>query len=152
MTNINPLVVLLVISSGYFQRYYLTSWNWSKAVKTLTVSFVVSVAYLFMSNEVTKTILADYFFSFFIATSLYEIFLNPLTRWIEKKVGFEAGKGTVYVVYKPSTNEYLTLYDKPNNVIIFGSVESALTYSTLQEAKDTAKDVGFGTVGTTKPN
>lgn len=152
MTNINPVVVLLVIASGYFQRYYLGSWKWSSPIKTLVVSFVVSAAYLFMSNEVTKEILANYFFSFFMATSLYEIFLKPLTRWIERKVGFEADKGTVYVVYKQSTNEYLTQYDKPNNIIVFGAGESALTYLTLAEANEVAKEIGAGTVGTTKPN
>lgn len=151
-TNINPLVVLIVIAAGYFQRYYLTGWKWSSSVKTLLVSFVASAAYLLLSTEVTKEILANYFFSFFMATSLYEIVLKPITKWLESKFGFFAAKGTVYVVYQPSSGYYLTYYDKPSGSVKFGYVENALTYGTLQEAKDVAKDIGSGTVGTTKPN
>jgi hypothetical protein len=83
--NIDWVIVLLVIASGYFQSAYLKNVNIADALKTLLVSFVVSGIYLLLAGDIAnKASLAKYFFSFFLATSLYEILLKG---WTKKLIG-----------------------------------------------------------------
>lgn len=87
--HIDPIVVLIVIASGFFQNRYLSSWvigkdtRASSALKTLLVSFVVCVIYLYLAFT-PRNAFANYFLSYFLATSLYELILRPLIKWINK--------------------------------------------------------------------
>lgn len=86
--NINWVIVLIVIGSGYFQKRYLTSITFmNEALKTLLVSFLAATIYMWLIGALQdKLSLAQYFFSYFISTSLYEVLLKPLTRWVENKL------------------------------------------------------------------
>jgi len=88
--NIDWVIVILVIASGYFQNAYLKDLNFADALKTLLVSFVVSGIYLLLVGDLNdKASLARYFFSYFIATSLYEILLKS---WTKKLIGDQKNK------------------------------------------------------------
>jgi hypothetical protein len=88
--NIDWVIVILVIASGYFQSAYLKDLNFNDALKTLFVSFVVSGIYLLLVGDLNdKASLARYFFSYFIATSLYEILLKS---WTKKLIGDQKNK------------------------------------------------------------
>ena len=88
--NIDWVIVILVIASGYFQSAYLKDLNINDALKTLLVSFIASGIYLLLSGDlVNKASLAKYFFSFFLATSLYEILLKG---WTKKLIGDQKKK------------------------------------------------------------
>jgi hypothetical protein len=88
--NVDWVIVLLVIASGYFQSAYLKDLNINDALKTLLVSFVASGIYLLLAGDlVNKASLAKYFFSFFLATSLYEILLKG---WTKKLIGDQKKK------------------------------------------------------------
>ena len=83
--NIDWVIVILVIASGYFQSAYMKDLNFADALKTLLVSFFASGIYLLLAGDLSdKQSLAKYFFSFFLATSLYEIFLKS---WSKKLIG-----------------------------------------------------------------
>jgi hypothetical protein len=88
--NIDWVIVILVIASGYFQSAYLKDLNFNDALKTLLVSFIVSGIYLAVGGNITdKASLAKYFFSFFLATSLYEVLLKG---WTKKLIGDQKKK------------------------------------------------------------
>lgn len=59
---------------------------------------------------------------------------------------------TTYLVQISGTNLYLIGYNAsvPENSI-FGNLDNAIEYATLEAAEDTAASIGNGTVGTTKP-
>lgn len=91
--NVDIIIVLIVLLSGFFQSSYLNGFSLSKnpktdsAWKTLLLSFLVSVIWIFLSNKGNKDPLplAKYFFSYFLATSLYELLINPTRLWIISK-------------------------------------------------------------------
>lgn len=101
--NLDIIIVALVFLSGFFQEKYLQLWVWAKnarldaSFKTLAVSFLVSSVYiLIMAKELKRanvggaTLLipwGKYFFSYFATTSLYDMAISPLRRWISKKFG-----------------------------------------------------------------
>lgn len=94
--HIDPMIVMLVICSGFFQEKYLCGSTWSKdsrrdaAYKTLVVSVLVSLIYilLFHLQDKSVTIMwAKYFISYFVATSLYELLIRPFRKWLAKKTG-----------------------------------------------------------------
>jgi len=88
--NIDWVIVILVIASGYFQSTYLKDYKINDALKTLMVSFAASIAYLLLAGDITsKAALAKYFFSFFLATSLYDILLKD---WSKKLIDKEKNK------------------------------------------------------------
>lgn len=87
-------IVVLVLCSGFFQRMYLKGFYFSKdasydsALKTLLVSAVVSVVYILLFKDPDKANnYAKYFVSYFGATSLYELLINPFVTWIKNKTG-----------------------------------------------------------------
>lgn len=86
--NIDWIIVLFVIASGYFQTFYTKRITQiSGAIKTLILSFVVVTIYLFLEGSLfNKQMLSHYFFSYFMATSMYEIILYPITAFIQKKI------------------------------------------------------------------
>ncbi len=62
-------------------------------------------------------------------------------------------KDPVYVVQQPANDLYLTGYNQANPpASIFGNLENAVEFRTLEESQETAALIGGGTVGTTKPS
>ncbi len=95
--HIDPVVVLIVIGSGYFQLYYLKTWTIDKALKTLVVSFLVCLIYfwiLYLNGNFPREVWANYFLSYFLATSLYELIIAPVTRAISKRIKKVTGDDT----------------------------------------------------------
>lgn len=94
LSMIDPVIIVLVILSGFFQKRYFKGFTWAKeksydnALKTLALSFVVSIIYilLFRSPENAKP-WANYFISYFFATSMYELLLQPFLKAIGIRFG-----------------------------------------------------------------
>jgi len=100
--NLDVIVIILVFLSGFFQEKYLCEFKWAKdsridaSIKTLAVSFIVSSVYIFLMFKELKRVAEDgkvlvpwakYFISYFAATSLYDLGIRPLRKWIKKKIG-----------------------------------------------------------------
>ncbi len=85
----------IVLCSGFFQKRYFQGFRLSKlndsydsALKTLALSFVVSVIYIYLLKDPDKASnWSKYFFSYFGATSLYELLVQPFVEWIKKVTG-----------------------------------------------------------------
>jgi hypothetical protein len=98
--HIDPIIVLIVIAAGFFQEKYMCSFRVSKdektdaALKTLLVSFSVSIIYLVFKG-LPKEMFAQYFLSYFLATSFYEMILRPFKKWLAKLGSDEDKKPTV---------------------------------------------------------
>lgn len=90
--NINLIIVGIVLLSGFFQKRYLCIIKISKndsydsAVKTLIVSLVACAIWIALDKSTlgTPTPWASYFISYFTATSLYELIIQPFSNWIKK--------------------------------------------------------------------
>lgn len=103
--NIDLIIVVLVILSGFFQEKYLESVTISKnlrlnaSLKTLFLSAIVSTIYIVLvyrdvkNNSLRNGVPADpmpwakYFISYFTATSFYDFIIKPFRRFIQKKMG-----------------------------------------------------------------
>jgi len=86
--HIDPIIVLIVIASGFFQNTYLKMVNIVKdvktnsALKTLLVStIVVTIMLLFQKAKGLE--IWEAFLSYFLATSLHELFIRPVTNYIK---------------------------------------------------------------------
>lgn len=98
--NIDIIIVLIVLLSGFFQNSYLTGFSLSRnpktdsAWKTLALSFIISVVWIWLSNRGKTEVLplAKYFFSYFLATSLYELLINPFRNWLVAKFNLNQNK------------------------------------------------------------
>lgn len=91
LNQIDFYIVCLVLASGFFQNRYLTGIVISKtnsldsALKTLLVSFCVSAIYIMLiKNPEKSSNWAKYFLSYFFATSMYELLVDPFVNWIKK--------------------------------------------------------------------
>jgi hypothetical protein len=76
---LDPIVIVLVLLAGLFQKKYLETINLSGAWKTLIVSTIFTLIYallIAMAGKFTKELPLNCFFSFVSATSLYELFLK----------------------------------------------------------------------------
>lgn len=88
--HIDFIIVLLVLSAGFFQSRYLSTWEITKdpktasALRTLIVSMFASAIYLILLNP-GKDTFANYFVSYFAATSLYELLVRPFMNWLNKE-------------------------------------------------------------------
>ena len=89
-SRIDFVIVAIVLCSGFFQARYMASIVWIKnirqdqAVKTLVVSAFVSIMYIILVKNPEKgEYYAMYFLSYFFATSLYELLINPFTKWLK---------------------------------------------------------------------
>lgn len=83
--HLDGVIILLVISSGYFQKKYLSAINISPAWKTLLVSFVFTLIYLLLliiSQQFKTEKLIDYFISFAVATSIYDLLVKNFIKKI----------------------------------------------------------------------
>lgn len=92
--NLDFIIVGLVLCSGFFQKQYLKGFKLSKddthdsALKTLMVSFIVSGIYILLAKDPDRASnWGKYFFSYFGATSLYELIVSPFTDWIKRITG-----------------------------------------------------------------
>lgn len=86
--NIDWLIVALVIASGYFQKRYMKCVSMGgEAVKTLLVSFVITTIYVLLDGSITSNkMLAKFIFSYFMATSLYDVLIKPITKVLQDKL------------------------------------------------------------------
>jgi hypothetical protein len=76
---LDPIVIVLVLLAGLFQKKYLETINLSGAWKTLIVSTIFTLIYallIALAGKYTKELPLNCFFSFVTATSLYELFLK----------------------------------------------------------------------------
>jgi hypothetical protein len=81
--HLDAVVVLLVICAGFFQKKYLENVNLLPAVKTLIVGCVFVAAWVIIkwaNNSLVKDKIEDYFISFAVATSLYDLVVKPLLK------------------------------------------------------------------------
>ena len=83
--GIDPVIVLLVLASGFFQKRYLSSVKVNEALKTLLVSFLVVSIYWALLGFSTA-LLKGFFLSYFFATSFYELIFQPIIKWIQSKL------------------------------------------------------------------
>jgi hypothetical protein len=76
---LDPIVIVLVLLAGLFQKKYLEPINLSGAWKTLILSTIFTIIYALLvalAGKYTKELPLKCFFSFVTATSLYELFLK----------------------------------------------------------------------------
>lgn len=97
--HLDIVIVALVFLSGFFQEKYLrVPWRkdprFDASLKTLVISLIISSIYILVSYKEAKRMDADtfipwakYLFSWFAATSLYDMGIRPLRKWIKKKAG-----------------------------------------------------------------
>lgn len=100
--NLDIIIIAIVFLSGFFQEKYLIDWKWVKdgrldaSLKTLAISFIASSIYIILMYKEAKRSSTDgivllnwskYFISYFTATSLYDLGIRPLRKWITKKLG-----------------------------------------------------------------
>lgn len=97
--HLDVVIVALVFLSGFFQEKYLrTPWRkdprFDASLKTLVISLLISSIYIMVSYKEAKRMDAEtlipwakYLFSWFAATSLYDMCIRPLRKWIKKKTG-----------------------------------------------------------------
>lgn len=94
--SIDFIIVGIVLVSGFFQKMYLKAFYLSKdpaydsALKTLLVSGIFAAIYIVLVKDPDKASnWSKYFLSYVFATSLYELLINPFTKWIKSKTGQE---------------------------------------------------------------
>lgn len=100
--NLDIIIIAIVFLSGFFQEKYLIDFKWAKdarfdaSLKTLVVSLIASSIYILLMYRDAKhqsdgaavfIPYGKYFISFFMATSLYDMGIRPLRKWIKNKLG-----------------------------------------------------------------
>lgn len=94
--NIDVYIVLIVLLSGFFQKSYLkglqlsNDGRYDEALKTLFLSFIVGMIYVFFAYLKDRTAVVPfdkYFVSYFATTSIYELVINPFRKMVLKKFG-----------------------------------------------------------------
>ena len=90
LSNIDFIIVGLVLCAGFFQKQYFKGFRLSKddsydsALKTLMLSAIVSIIYIVLIKDPEKPKnWSMYFLSYFAATSLYELIVNPFVDFIK---------------------------------------------------------------------
>lgn len=89
-TNIDFIALLLVLLGGVFAKHYLSGWNINVAWKTLIVGSVfmsVWAAIQYYTGQLHKADLSKLFFTYCVATSLYELLLKYALDFLSKKFG-----------------------------------------------------------------
>lgn len=89
--HIDYIIVLLTLVSGFFQARFISlklvkDERLNSAYWTLIVSIGACAIYLFLIHP-AKEMYANYFVSYFVATSLYELLIKPFVNWIKKISG-----------------------------------------------------------------
>jgi ABC-type multidrug transport system permease subunit len=100
--NLDVIIIVIVFLSGFFQEKYLSKFVWVKdgrfnaSLKTLAVSLIASSIYILLIHNEAKRASetgvalipwAKYFIGYFAATSLYDLGIRPIRKWITKKLG-----------------------------------------------------------------
>lgn len=100
--NIDLVIFLLVMLSGFFQERFLPYWNLVKdkrlcaALKTLIVSLGASTIYIVITYKQLKgeaeggEVLipwGKYFITYFMSTSIYDLLVRPFRKWLSKVTG-----------------------------------------------------------------
>lgn len=95
MDKMDIYIVVIVLCAGFFQSRYFKGFTWSKdasydsALKTLALSALVSVIYIWLIKDPEKASnWSKYFISYFAATSLYELLISKFVDWVKDKTGF----------------------------------------------------------------
>lgn len=74
--------MIIVLSSGFFVKYYLSSWKLNTAWKTFLLSFLFFSIYVFIltlqDKNTVKLLMNKLFFTYVVTTSLYELFVKIL--------------------------------------------------------------------------
>lgn len=86
--HLDAVVMLLVICAGFFQKKYLQEVNILPALKTLIVGclFVgIWVLIKWVNKSLERDKVEDYFISFAVATSLYDLVLKPFINLLFPK-------------------------------------------------------------------
>lgn len=86
--NIDFIAVLLVLLGGLFAKHYMTWWNAPTALKTLVMGTLFLVVWCIIQHGAGKLNadgLGKMFFSYCVATSLYELILKYAFDWLAKK-------------------------------------------------------------------
>lgn len=81
--HLDGVIILLVICAGFWQKKNLATVNIVDSWKTLIVSFVFCAVYiilLLLAGHLKKDKLVDYFLSFAVATSMYDLILKPVVK------------------------------------------------------------------------
>lgn len=93
VANLDGYIILIVLCAGFFQAKYFKGFHLVKdesydaALKTLALSFVVSVIYIMLVRNPDNVYnWSKYFVSYFTATSLYELIIDPFRQWVLKKL------------------------------------------------------------------
>lgn len=88
--NIDFMAVALVLLGGIFAKHYLARWKADTAWKTLIVGSIFLIMYCLIQEATGKFNLKDtdkIFFSYCVATSLYELLLKYVFDLISQKLG-----------------------------------------------------------------
>jgi hypothetical protein len=94
LDRVDWVVIAIVLLSGLFQARYIPfrvhrkSDKYDSALKTLAVSLLFCGIYIFaVKNPENPVNHANALFSYFAATSLYELIIDPFVDWIKAKTG-----------------------------------------------------------------
>lgn len=90
--HINWIIVVLVLLGGEFAKKYLCNVNLPVAIKTLIMGTLFTGVYIAITAVYTdfdKAQMPDFFLSYCIATSLYELALKYVIDGIKKRFGNE---------------------------------------------------------------
>lgn len=91
--NIDAWILVIVFLSGLFQEKYMTRVKFSTtdarldgSLKTLAVSAVAGCIYLYLMYRDNKDNFpyVKYFVSYFAATSIYDLAVRPIRKWITR--------------------------------------------------------------------
>ena len=96
--HLDPIVVILILAAGFWQKTYLKSWTklkigrWSvllsSAWKTLIIGTIFSILYtavIFISGMDKDYQWPDLFYSYVFTTSFYELIVGPFSNWLKTK-------------------------------------------------------------------
>jgi hypothetical protein len=92
ISHINPVVIALVLLGGLFAKNYLAGLLLPVAIKTLLVATLFVVIYVLTQiffNEFDAKQIPDYFISYCVATSLYELLLKHALHLLQQKLDNE---------------------------------------------------------------
>lgn len=86
--NLDFIAVILVLLGGIFAKHYMTWWKAPTALKTLVMGTLFLVIWCVIQHGADKLNadgLGKMFFSYCVATSLYELILRYVFDWLAKK-------------------------------------------------------------------
>ena len=92
--HLDYIVLAIVFLSGFFQERLwpydqhrlVKDKKYDTTLKTFFISLFFSAAYIFLVKKEGELEISwtKYFLSYFAATSLYELLIKPITKWIKR--------------------------------------------------------------------